>query len=276
MARTTDRDVEPGTRAEPGDPENAASLEDAFRLQVVAFGHVTPGGEAVVSDHAVLAHCGRPSIFNRATALDLTQPDVTFGEIEDFYGGLPHALWVRDDRSGSEMDALVTERGYVALPPVPAMARGLPADDLPKRDGHRTVLVADPTDAAVLSEVATTGLGFGAEDRIVLEDFLRHVLRHARPFDHGAVYAVRPADRIVAVGLVLCTAGLAALVFLATMPGHRRHGLATAVITRALHDVATFGIPATGIVANRESAPLFSELGFREVSTYRAYRWVGR
>ncbi|MBW3562686.1 MAG: hypothetical protein KY437_09335 [Actinobacteria bacterium] len=261
-------------RAAPGDP--AIMVDDYFRLQVLAFGHIAPHGRSLASDNGVFAHVGVPSVFNRATALDLRQPDVSLSEVERFFGDLPHALWLRSDNVDEDADALLRTRGYLPLRPIAGMIRSLPADDLPERDDHRTTLLADPGLAAQVAEVASSGFGFGVEDRLIVEDLARHVLRHAKPFDHGAIYGVVDDDRsgLIAVGFLLCTADVAGLSTFATTIMHRHRGLATAIATRAMHDAAAFGYPYAATVANPDSTSLFNELGYRPVTEYRVYRQV--
>lgn len=258
------------------DEDLARLVEDHFHMQVLALGHITPRGEARLSDHAVLAHCGVASVFNRATALDLEQPDLAIADVQRFFGELPHALWLLASRVTEDTDALLRGRGYAPLPPLAGMARRLPATELPVHDGHHARLFADPSLAASIAEVASASFGFGVEDRLVFEDLARNVLRHARPFNHGAVYGHREGERVRSVGLLLCTAELAGLSTIATLPSHRHRGLASAVIARALHDAAALGYHAAGVVTNPDSGRLMLSLGFRPVSTYRVYRQVRR
>ncbi len=252
----------------------AQVVDDYFRVQVLALGHIVPDGQALASDHGVFAHCGVPSVFNRATALDLSQPDITLAEVERFFGDLPHALWLREDALDGASDELLRARGYLPLRPIAGMIRGLPAEDVPERDEHRTTLLTDPGLASQVADVASSGFGFGVEDRLVLEDLSRHVLRHAKPFDHGAVYGVQDRDMIVAVGFLLCTAEVAGLSTFATAVAHRHQGLATAIATRAMHDAAALGYAHACTVANPDSTSLFQELGYRPVTAYQVYRQV--
>lgn len=255
----------------------ARVLDDHFREQVIAYGHIAPKGDVHVADHAVLAHCGFDSIFNRATALDLDQPDVALGAAEMFFKGWKHSLWLRDDQIDDDREALLRERGYVPFPTVAGLARSLPADDLPVRDSHRTVLLTRPELAAEVAEIASSGYGFGMDDRLVMEDVIRNVLRHAKPFHHGAVYGIYDGQgAIVSMGMLLCTADLAGLSTYATHTRHRREGMSTAIITRSLHDAHAMGLQHAGVVTNPDSRRLFEELGFEEVSRYRVFRWVGR
>lgn len=249
------------------------AVDDLFRLQVIGFGHVAQAGEVHVSDTGVLAHCGRPSVYNRATGLDLSDVERTLDVISSFFDGLPHALWLRGEAITHDQDAAITSRGYRPMKPVSGMARSLPAEDLPVREGHRTALLTDPADAAEFAHTATRGYGFANDDRAVVQDLARAVLEHARPFDHGAAYAVR--NGIVSfrsVGLLTCTHDLAGLSTIATRPNSRGAGLATAIITRAMNDASWLGYRAAGVVTNPDSARLFEELDFEQVSTYRVYR----
>lgn len=59
--------------------------------------------------------------------------------------------------------------------------------------------------------------------------------------------------------------------WLATLPGHRSHGLGRAVMSAAL---AGFGGPVA-LVATGAGVPLYSSLGFQPVSEAAWYRWPG-
>lgn len=271
------------SRAAPSHADLAQAIDDHFRMQVVAFGHIAPNGGVHVSDHAVLAHCGHPSIFNRATALDFEQPDVTLSEVEHFFGSLAHSLWLESSTVDDDVDELLRGRGYMPMTPQAGMARPIwPQAFEHIRGGVEDPTVAhaelltDPALAPQLADIAATGFGFGADDRLVFEDLARNALRLAKPFDHGATYAVRAGDHYAATGILLCTAHTAGVTALASAPGHRRAGHATTLITRALHDGATQGCSIATNVANPELRELLLRLDFRDVSSYCIYRQAAR
>ncbi len=274
QASKTAGGAEPDTPT--SDDELARLIDDHLQVQIIAIGHVAPYGQVHVSDHAVLAHCGFPSVFNRGTALDLAQPDLALTEMERFFGDLPHAIWFRTAALGDALDGLLRGRGYRPLPPVAGMARDLPAEGLPPLEPHHAQLLTDPALASPLAEVVTSGYGFGIDDRIVVEDVIRNVLRHAKPFDHGAVYGVRDDPDVVSMGLLLCTADVAGVTTLATLPRYRHRGMATVIVARVLNDAAALGYRLAGVVTNPDSGQLFADLGFRPVSSYRVYRTLQR
>jgi hypothetical protein len=258
------------------DDELVDAIRDHFRLQVIGVGHVAPRGEVHVSDHAVMGHAGAPSVFNRATALSVEQPDVALGEVNAFFGGLPHSLWIDADAVTADVDALLRARGYVPLPSQHGVARASLPDADEDTDGLHPELVTNPADASAIADVAASGYGAGVNDRLIIEDLARGILRHARPWDHGAVYAVREAGRIVSIGSLLCTKDVAGIWGLATLPSRRDRHAAAAIAARALADGAALGNRVAVSVTSPDSESMFRRLGFRTVTDLRVYRQATR
>ena len=252
----------------------AEAVRDHFRLGVIGVGHVATRGAVHVTDHAVMGHVGVPSIFNRATALSMDQPDLALSEVERFFGGLPHSLWIDADAVTDDADEILRARGYVSLPSQHGMACTdvHPSDHYADPDLH-PALVGDPGMASSVAAVAATGYGLGVDDRLILEDLARAVLRHAKPWDHGAIYAVHDTAGVIAsTGSLLCTKNVAGIAGLATRPSWRDHHAATAIVSRALADAAALGISAAVTIATPDSESTLSRLGFRTVIDYRVYR----
>lgn len=250
------------------DADLADAIRDNFRAQVLAIGHLAPRGAVLVTDHVIASHVGTRSVFNRATALDADQPDLALSAIERFFGPHRHSIWV-DGESADALDPSLRARGYILLGHQAGMAgTGVP----PPPDHPHVELLADPALATAAGQVAASGYGLGFEDRIVLEDLCRAVLRHAKPFDRGAVYAVREHGAMVAMGLLMCTPGVAGMVGLSTVPERRHQGLGSAVARRAFHDAAALGYGVAGAIANPESSDLLGDLGLRPVAGFRVYR----
>ena len=277
-------EVDPGdAHAPPSEADLAQAVDDHFKMQVVAFGHIAPHGGVHVTDHAVLAHCGHASIFNRATALDFGQPDVALSEVAGFFGTLPHSLWLESSTVDDQIDELLRGRGYMPMTPQAGMARPIWPEAFEHIRGGvqdptapHAELLTDPALAPQLADIAATGFGFGADDRLVFEDLARNALRLAKPFDHGTTYAVRADDHYAATGILLCTAHTAGVTAIASAPGHRRAGHATTLITRALHDGATQGCSIATNVANPELREVLLRLDFHDVSSYLTYRQAVR
>lgn len=261
-------------RIEPAWSEEdlAQAVRDHLRLQVIATGHVAPRGAVHVTDHAVMSSVGTPSLFNRATSLSFSQPDVALSEVERFFGDLPHSLWLDHDDVTDEVDEVLQARGYVALPSQHGMGMA-PLDVHVDHDATHAALLTEPSDAAAVADVAATGYGMGYEDRLFLEDLARAVLRHARPWDHGAVYGVRETGgALVSTGVLLCTKDVAGIAGLATVPRARDRRLASIVAARALADARALGMEAAVALATPDSEPTLRRLGFRTLVDYRVYR----
>lgn len=255
------------------EPELIRAVRDFLRLEVIAIGHIAPAGEVHVTDHTILAHTGAPSVFNRGTALDFEQPDVTFAELNEFFGDLPHTLWLDADACDDKGDAVLRSRGYLPMP----TQQGVALESFPEELAHadpemHANLLTDPSKAAQVADVSATGFGLGVDDRLLFEDLARGILRHAKPWTHGAIYGIERSDRLVSVGSLLCTADVAGISGLATLPMYRHQGLGSVIAARALHDAAALGYRAAVSLATPDSAKVFDRLGFRRVVDYRVYR----
>lgn len=250
----------------------AEAVRDQFRLQLISIGHVMPQGAVHVTDNAVMAHVGRDSLYNRATALSLDQLDLALAEVTGFFHGLAHSLWLDGDAVDEETDRSLRGRGYVPLPPQHGMAcLDLPAA-IADNETERVELLTEPSQAAAVADVGASSFGLGVDDRMLLEDLGRAILRHAKPWDHGALYGVEEDDKLVSVGAMMLSRRVAALAGLATLPRYRDHHDATAIIARALNDARAMGAEIAVCLAAPDSESTLTRLGFRTMIDYRVYR----
>ncbi len=252
----------------------ADAIRDHLRLELIGMGHNATDGAVHVTDHGILAHVGRPSLFNRATALDMEQFDVAMSEVADFYGDLPHTLWIEGDKATGEVDGLLRTRGYLPLPVQQGMATSeLGGDELAHHDpDHHPELITTTSDAARIADVTATGFGWGVDDRLLFEDLARAILRHARPWQHGAIYGIRHGEMMRCAGALLCTTDSAGVTGVVTRPEDRHGGFASHVVARAMHDASALGYGAAVAIATPDSVGLLESLGFRRIIDFRVYR----
>lgn len=248
------------------------AVRDHLRLEIVAVGHLAPSGAVHVSDHAVAAHAGGPSNFNRATCLSLDQPGVAFGEIAGFFGELDHTLWLDDDAVDEDVHGVIQAHGYAELPVAVGMATTeLTTTEIPDLD-HQVSLLSDVEDAAAVAAVVSSGFGAGPHDHLLAEDLARSVLRHAKPWDHGALYGARHDGELASVAALLCTRDVAGVAGVFAVPAHRGHAHASALLRRMLRDAAALGYGTAVTIATPESQPTLQALGFEQATTFRVYR----
>lgn len=253
-----------------GDLQQA--VRDHLRLEIVALGHLAPGGGVHVSDHAVAAHAGGPSNFNRATCLSLDQPGIAFGEIAGFFGDLEHTLWLDDDSVDGDIHGVILAHGYAELPAAVGMAATeLPDAGIPDPD-QQVSLLSDADDAAAVAAVISSGFGAGPYDHLLAEDLARAVLRHAKPWDHGALYGAQHDGDLVSVAALLCTRDVAGVAGIFSVPGHRGHAHASALLRRMLQDAAALGYRTAVTIATPESQRTLRALGFEQAAGFRVYR----
>lgn len=267
---TTVADVEGETPRRP----SGTPVDDILRLETIAIGHAAPRGSAHVTDHVIAGSAGQPSMFNRACALSREQPDIGIGELEAFFDGLPHALWLQDEDISEPLEALLAQRGYVALPPQLGMLR---QPGTPLREHldvhHHADLLTRPGDAAAIAAVTATSYGFGVDDQLLLEDLARAVLRHTKPWDHGAIYGIHDDGDLVATSALLCTNTTAGITAVSTVPRARHHGFGTLAVERAIRDAAALGCDTAAAIATPDSRSILEDLGFEPATTYRVFRW---
>lgn len=252
------------------------AVRDHLRLEIVAIGHLAPEGDVHVSDHAVAAHAGGPSNFNRATCLSLEQPDLAFGEVEGFFGGLEHTLWLDADAVDDDVHELIIAHGYREMPgAIGTGCRGLATAEI-RDPGNHVTLLSDPGDAAAVGAVVSSGFGIGAHDRLLAEDLARAVLRHAKPWDHGGIYGIDHDGELAAVAALLCTRDVAGIAGVFTLPAHRGHRHATALLRRLMRDAAALGYSTAVTIATPDSRRTLAALDFEEAAAFRVYRSLDR
>jgi len=67
------------------------------------------------------------------------------------------------------------------------------------------------------------------------------------------------------------TRGMAGIYWVATMPEHRRKGIASALVTRATNAAFANGAAAATLQASEDGRPVYERLGFTTVATYDAF-----
>lgn len=164
--------------------------------------------------------------------------------------GIRWGMW-----ASSEHD--LTAEGFVVVSVCRLMARLL--DGVPAHEAS----LAEPTDdlrwVGALNDRA-----YGLTDH--------RLEKHFGVIAPGAVHAHRVGRRAVAAALD--HGGDASLFFVATVPGHRRRGYATAAVKAALAAAAQRGCDTASLLATPDGAGLYRRLGFSDLGA--AQLWASR
>jgi ribosomal protein S18 acetylase RimI-like enzyme len=103
------------------------------------------------------------------------------------------------------------------------------------------------------------------------EDMRAHLRRRGAAELTLTAAATDPADGVVAAGSLQPAGPAAEIVAVATLPSHRRRGLAAAVTTALVHEARRRGIPMTLLSAQDDAvARVYERVGFRRVGTHLA------
>lgn len=198
-------------------------------------------GIAVSCSSFTAARCRHP-VFNNALLLEPEAEAIPV--LARFYGEqhLRWSLWTGD----SETSTVASQGGMVRDGGTTHMVRTL--DDLPPRADRDLVVSSRPETVAEINGLAG------------------EVVRDAAGFDALAT----EGD---AAGLMMFRHGDDVQVsFVATRPEHRQQGLATALVTAALHDARTSGAKTVTLQATPAAVPLYERLGFWAAGEWR--EWV--
>jgi GNAT superfamily N-acetyltransferase len=207
------------------------------RLPDVDVAVFTSGPERDVFNNAVLT----PGLVGRRGRAAVDRMVDAYAEA----GVSAYAAWVHE--SDTSMLAVLAERGFVHQETTWAMGRDL--DDLPPVTGHD-----------VRHDVGT-----GAWDEYLqVLELPPGLLMQADPDDFHVVVGRRDGEP-VAAGLAFDHASDCGIFNVGTLDTARRRGLASAVVTRLLHDAAGRGCRTATLQSTEMALGVYAGQGFREL-----------
>jgi GNAT superfamily N-acetyltransferase len=211
------------------------------RLPGVAAAVFPAGPERSVYNNAVLAR--RLAAPAREAALDAMEAAYERGGVEDF------AAWVHE--SDRPMRAALERRGYAVAETTRAMSMSLDRLSVPRPE---------------------VDLGTPAwEDYLRTFDLPAGLLAGA---DHTAfgLGVVRRAGQDATASLTYDFRGDRGIYNVATVPRHRRVGLATALTAWQLHDARDRGLLTASLQATPMAERMYAGVGFRDLGRIVEYR----
>ena len=215
------------------------------------FGQHVPGAQVIdrpAWTGSLVPSAPGSALLNVAVPRDPATPPPA-AELAEVFGphGVRWGVWT----SGS------APAGMVGVSSCRVMAR--PLEGIPAHDAA----LADPTDdlrwVGALNDRA-----YGLTDR--------RLETHFGAIAAGAVRALRVGNRATAA--VLDHEGDASLFFVATAPGHRRRGYATAAVKAALGAATQRGCTTASLLATPDGVDLYARLGFTDLGP--AELWATR
>lgn len=168
---------------------------------------------------------------------------------------LPRCLWSTSDAVAGRV-----ERAAIAMP---CMSLPLDAPPLPLEGG--APLVAVPT-LEQLGELNDRAYG----QHELLQPLLA-AIRDPRVRAHGLRDDGIGEHPFVCVTLTLTLDDDLGIHYVATAPSHQRRGLATRLLLALLAEARAAGLRTASLQASPAGAPVYERLGFRRVTTLRAF-----
>jgi ribosomal protein S18 acetylase RimI-like enzyme len=86
-----------------------------------------------------------------------------------------------------------------------------------------------------------------------------------------SAFGIRDSGVFVCVALALRVNNDLSIHYVATESSHRRHGMATRLVSALMSDAKKEGLTSATLQASAEGLPVWQRLGFRTVATLRAY-----
>lgn len=161
---------------------------------------------------------------------------------------------------------LLTNRGFSAVPPMPAMAvdtAGVAA--LPAPEGVEFVRVLSTDDGTAWAESVAAGFSipYGLARR------LSPLVQGARPETDAAVqyFGLRKAGKLVATTMLYLADGVAGIYCVATLPEARSRGLGSYVTAETLRVARQLGYGVGVLQSSAAGHSVYRALGFRDVGS---------
>jgi len=193
--------------------------------------------------------------------------DKAIEEAAGVLAGLPWLWWVGPDSDEGTAEALIAHGAKQAgdMPVMAVDVTTVAATEVPI--GLEIVPVAGRDDMLQYVRAYSGPLGF--------EEDIEPVVDRELGFAYPGV--IRLAGRVGGKTVGTCTLSLGtevgALYCIATDPGYRRRGIATALTREALRITRESGRRIATLQASREGEPVYRNIGFETVSRYRLFQF---
>ena len=228
-----------------------------------------------IIQHGIALHLQEPlgPSFNYVAVLTVMPPlDRVLTLAEAFFAGHPggYGILVEGD-AGTPIEEELRQRGWVVFEDEPALVmpkltipRSPLDDDL--KDRLKIFLVADEPGVTDFSSMVFEAFALPIE----MQAGCRMSIEEAQDPDIAVVTA-NLDGRAVSGAMVLCTAGIAVLTGVATLPPFRGRGIGAAVSRAALAEGLRRGCKSAALRSGPLSEPLYRRLGFLPACRHRTY-----
>ena len=248
-----------------------ARLDDIWYENFAAWARAHPAGLAATRHGWRIASlASRWPFYNVATAVTegFAEAGGTAEYLQVAYAGAAgYRVWLRDGMDGAE--AAVRQARFQAIDEIPAF--WMPLSEVapaPVPEGY-DVIRAETDEEIVECLLGDRWAGY-MDDAEVAGTF-PDPAGMAREGDRR-FYLGRQKGDLVATGQTISIGGVVGTYGMWTSEPHRRHGLATAILARALTDARDAGQEFGSIQASELGAGIYERAGFRRFCNYRIYR----
>jgi len=260
--------------------DDLARLNEANIYEFLASLAVGGDAEIITTPHLTYfsdSHILSP-MFNAVTWSDIPPDDVdtTIRETIQYFvtRKRPMAMWwVGPSTKPADLGERLLANGFMAFHhEAPAMAADL--HTLPQTihtpPGCTIDIVRTSSDAQIWADTFSTIYDVPSFAGQAWHDAAVRFGFDNAPF---SLYLGRLDGRPVATGMLACSAGVAGLLGIGTMPDVRGRGIGTAITLQPCIDARARGYNTAVLFATEDGFPLYQKLGFREVGSISRYLW---
>jgi N-acetylglutamate synthase len=241
----------------------ATSLTDVWR----ELSPLVAGARLFADDGAVALATGIPVPTFNGVWLERADPSVAaVAALLDKVAadGAPYSLWLRSGSDGA-LSELAVNRGMTCDERVPAMVLDATAVAASPSPAGLVIRRLGPGQASVHTQVAAAGFGMPSE----------HLERVCTPasmeLDGVRCYVGELDGQPVTTGLACTLGGRTGLFDIATLPGFRGRGYASAITARAIADGVAAGASWCWLQSSAAGYQVYRNLGFREIDAWQCW-----
>jgi GNAT superfamily N-acetyltransferase len=191
---------------------------------------------------------------------------------------MPWLWWMGPETRPLDLPERVERLGLTLRSHLPALAARLPTTVSPVPPGVQVWLAADEADLKAASAIRRIAFRFPPGQaldyfQVCADDWLNG----GRAPDYARLYLARVGDGPpAAIGALIVGAGYPGVYVMATLPDWQRQGLGRAIMARLMQDANATDHDLAFLTASRFGYPLYRQLGFEHVFSYRLYHHVKR
>jgi ribosomal protein S18 acetylase RimI-like enzyme len=229
-------------------------------------------GASIDADELWLLGAGRsphPAISNAAFRRDNgLDPDLLLEQARAFFGakGRGFSLWVRDAPEDRDLIAAAETAGLRDVHAMPEMVLPRRAEERGLSDGSELRRLSGPAEAEDFWRVATAAY---ASNGFPPEIFRFYENHDGFLADNVAAFLAYQDGAPVAIAMTIVSHGVAGAYWVGSLEQARGRGLGSAMTAAATNAGFDLGAEIAALQASRMGEPIYAEMGYEKVDTYR-------